>query len=106
MKNLLLIPIVCLLCVSCNYISQKSNKAVQSQEQSSDWLITTKIKFAIITDTSISITARFISVTTVNGIVTLRGNVSQRAYKEKIEAIVKGIDGVKRVHNKIIVSKS
>ncbi len=87
-------------------MSQKNNKPIQSQQQSSDWLITAKIKFAIITDTSISITDRFISITTTNGVVTLTGNVSQRAYKEKIETIAKGVNGVKRVHNKIIISKS
>jgi hyperosmotically inducible protein len=106
MKKLLLIPVLCLLCFSCNYIVHKSNKPVESQKQSSDWLITTKIKMAIITDTSISITSRFISVTTTSGIVTLTGSVSKRTDREKIDNIAKNIDGVKRVHNKIVISKS
>ena len=106
MKKLLLIPVVCLLSFSCNHTHQKSNKSVQLQQQSADWLITTKIKVAIITDTSIAITARFVSVTTTNGVVTLTGSVSQRADKEKIDTIAKGVQGVKRVHNKIIISKN
>ncbi|MEI8301104.1 MAG: BON domain-containing protein [Chlamydiota bacterium] len=106
MKKLLLIPVVCLLSFSCNHTHQKNNKSVQLQQQSADWLITTKIKVAIITDTSIAITARFVSVTTTNGVVTLTGSVSQRADKEKIDAIAKGVQGVKRVHNKIIISKN
>lgn len=111
MKKLLLIPAICLLCFSCNHDKECNNKAcnnkpMKSQEQPSDWSITTKVKSAIMTDSSISASARFVSVNTTKGVVTLTGNVPTRADRQKIVHIVKRVHGVNRVNDKMTISKN
>jgi len=62
-----------------------------------DSWITTKAKIALLTADGVSVTA--VNVDTVNGNVTLHGKVKSAGEKERAEAAVRGIDGVKSVKN-------
>ncbi len=105
MKMLFLIPIVSLLCFSCNKEDSCENRSKpQSEQNSPDWEITTKVKAAILADTSISASARFVSVKTMNGTVTLTGSVPTREDQDKIVRIVKKVHGVDRVDNQLTIS--
>lgn len=125
MKKLLLIPSMFLLslvsscCGSCDNSCDNNNGCVRScekkscekksscersQDSSSDWTVTTKVKAAILADTSISAFARFVSVNTTDGVVTLTGKVPTRDDAHKIVRIVKGVKGVRRVDNQMTIS--
>lgn len=102
MKSLWLIPVVCLVCVACEQGSSHArtdNK--KSQEESSDWAITTKVKSAILADSTLSASSRFVSVETNNGVVTLSGNVASKEDRDRIVKIAKDINGVKSVDNQM-----
>ena len=72
------------------------SSALVSAEVSDAW-ITTKTKIALFTTTNISSNA--ISVDTVDGVVTLHGQVTSADEKARAEEEAKKIDGVKSVHN-------
>ncbi len=101
MKFLALIPALCLVCFGCNNASSPNRSS--SQESSSDWAITTKVKAAILSDSSVSGSARFVSVTTNNGVVTLTGNVPSQADAGRIVKITKNVEGVRSVDNQMNV---
>ena len=62
-----------------------------------DAWITSKAKIALLTSEGVSATS--VNVDTVDGRVTLHGKVRTEAEKERAEAAVKGIDGVKNIKN-------
>jgi len=66
-----------------------------------DAWVHTKAKIALLTTDGAGRTA--VEVDTDNGKVTLRGKVETQAEKEKAEAVVRGIEGVKEVRNLIVV---
>jgi hyperosmotically inducible periplasmic protein len=103
MKSLLLIPAMCVLCFACNP-NGNNNNGNRSQEHSADWSITTKVKSAIMADSSLSASARFVSVSTTNGAVTLTGTVPTNADRDRIGRIAKNVNGVQSVDNQITVS--
>ncbi len=101
-KNLLLIPVLCLFCCACQ---DRPRTGAQVQEASlDDWQLTANVKTAIMTDTTISASAKLVSVNSSKGVVTLTGTVPTQDDKTKIEAIVKGVTGVTKVDNQITVS--
>ncbi len=108
MKALLLIPALSIVCFACGCggMCSKKNDTVQSQETSADWKITTKVKSEIMTDTSISGSARFVSVSTTDGVVTLTGSISSRSDRDRIVKIAKNVGGVKKVNNQITIANS
>jgi hyperosmotically inducible periplasmic protein len=105
MKKLLLIPVMCLLCFACNPNGRSNNNRNQSQENSPDWQITTKVKAAIMADSSISASARFVSVNTTGGVVTLTGTVPTQEDSDRIVKIAGNVDGVVSVDNQITLSE-
>jgi len=105
MKNLLMIQALCLLCFGCSSGKSCSSSGVQTQHDSADWELTTKVKTSIMSDTSISASARFVSVNTTNGVVTLTGTVPSKKDMDRIVKLAKNVDGVKRVDNQMTVSK-
>jgi hyperosmotically inducible periplasmic protein len=108
MKKLLLIPTLCLVCAACcgkSSCGSSNNDQVQSQETTSDWAITTKVKAEILADTSLSASARFVSVSTTDGVVTLTGSVPTREDRERIYRITRKVNGVKKIDNQITISK-
>lgn len=81
--------------------SAKKNDAWQnaaqedSSQPASDTWITTKVKAELLADTEVSGTA--IKVETVNGVVTLSGEVDSQAQIDKAKALARGIKGVTNV---------
>jgi osmotically-inducible protein OsmY len=67
----------------------------------SDAWITTKAKAALLATKGVSVTA--IDVDTKQGHVTLTGNVPTENAREKAEAVVKDLDGVKSVNNRLSI---
>jgi hyperosmotically inducible protein len=63
----------------------------------SDTWITTKAKLTLLTTDGVSVTD--VNVDTNNGNVTLHGKVKTQAAKQKAEAAVRKLDGVKSVNN-------
>lgn len=106
MKSLLLIPTMCLLCFACNPNGRSNSHRSQSQENSADWSITTKVKAAIMADSSISASARFVSVNTTDGVVTLTGTVPTQADSDRIVRIAENVNGVMSVDNQMTLSNS
>jgi hyperosmotically inducible periplasmic protein len=111
-KKILLIPAICALCVSCNSQSNKPNENSNScsngnnQSQPADWDITAHVKEKLMTDNSLSLKARVISVTTNNGVVTLTGTVESKEESRKVVRIVKDVPGVNSVDNQLTISNS
>ena len=108
MKKLWLIPACCVLFTACNNDSGTAQNGDQNEcdvpaEPSADWLITGKVKEAIMTDSSLSLRARFLSISTTDGVVTLSGTVLTQADVQEAERIAKTIEGVVSVKNQLQV---
>ncbi len=54
-------------------------------------------------ESNLSASARFVSVTTNDGVVTLTGTVPTREDSRHIERKVKGVSGVRRVDNQLTI---
>ena len=108
MKKNLLIPAICLIFASCssNTDSSDSNRDNQMQSgstQSSDWEITATVKKNLMYGNSLSDSAKMISVTTNDGVVTLTGTVASNEEMRKVVKMVQNISGVVRVDNQLDV---
>ncbi len=107
MKKLMLIPALCALLTACNSSDTTKGNTQSGCEvpatENHDWLISGKVKEAIMTDSSLSLRARFISISTTNGVVTLSGTVLTQADVKEAERIAKTIDGVVSVNNQLQV---
>ena len=107
MKKNLFIPVMCVLFASCSSNSGTPNgtsNANQTQSQSSDWTITANVKKNLMADNSLSSSARMISVTTNNGVVTLTGTVISSEENRKVVRIVKSVSGVTSVDNQLTIA--
>jgi len=107
-KKNLLIPAICLIFASCssNTDSSDSNRDNQMQSgstQSSDWEITATVKKNLMYGNSLSDSAKMISVTTNDGVVTLTGTVASNEEMRKVVKMVQNISGVVRVDNQLDV---
>jgi osmotically-inducible protein OsmY len=105
-KKFLFIPAICVLCVSCDSNSDNPNGNNQMQSQPSDWDITANVKKNLMTDNSLSSSARMISVTTNSGVVTLTGTVASKDESRKVVRIVQNVPGVTSVDNQLTISSS
>ena len=102
------------MCASCNDNSNNpngnlngySNGNNQMQSQPSDWDITANVKKNLMADSSLSSSARMISVTTNNGVVTLTGTVVSKDESRRVIKIVNNVPGVTRVDNQLTISNS
>lgn len=70
----------------------------------SDWGITLRVKQALLSDSALSISSRFVNVTTNNGVVTLTGTVPSAREMSEIIYRIKNVEGVKKVNNQMRVS--
>jgi hyperosmotically inducible protein len=68
-----------------------------------DSVITTKAKSALLADSTVKGTD--IHIETNRGVVTLSGAVDNDRQRERAASIVRGIDGVKSVENKMTLKK-
>jgi hyperosmotically inducible periplasmic protein len=67
-----------------------------------DAAITSKVKAALLADPDIS--GLKINVDTAGGVVKLKGEVKTMALRKKAESIAKGVDGVKKVDNQLVIT--
>jgi len=73
-------------------------------EYTSDAVVTTKVKAAIVGESSLS--TFDIAVETNDGVVTLTGAVPTAAQSEQATRVARGVEGVKQVKNEIKVEGS
>lgn len=73
----------------------------ESAQPGSDTWITTKVKADLLATKDIPGMA--IKVETVNGVVSLSGDVDSKVEADKAVAVAKGIKGVSRVDNRLVV---
>lgn len=71
----------------------------------SDRIITEKILAKIKSDPTLSEDAKYVWVTTVNGVVTLHGPVSSETEKEAIERLTYEVGGVTSVQNDLVFTE-
>jgi len=67
-----------------------------------DATITSKVKTALLADPDIG--GLKINVDTANGVVKLKGEVKTMALRKKAESLAKGVDGVKKVDNQLVIT--
>lgn len=108
MKFFLFATTLCALCISCssNYDKHPNNNQMQSSNavQPADWQITANVKQIIMTNSSLSSSARMISVTTNNGIVLLTGVVQNRKEGEKVLRMIQDVAGVRGIDNHLTLA--
>jgi osmotically-inducible protein OsmY len=109
MKKNLLIPVVCVMFASCSNntnstdYSNEDNRAQSNSNQPADWEITANIKKNLMDDSSLSDSARMISVTTNNGVVTLTGTAVSNEEMRNVVSMVQNMNGVVRVDSQLNV---
>lgn len=69
-----------------------------------DLRITEDIRQAILSNNSLSMAAKNITIMSSNGQVTLVGAVNSQSEKDKIKSLANDVEGVKNVNNSITVS--
>jgi hyperosmotically inducible protein len=74
-------------------------------ENEADRTLTQQIRRAVVTDDSLSTTAKNIKIITVDGVVTLRGPVQNPREKEIIEAKAQQIAGADKIDNQLEVKR-
>jgi hyperosmotically inducible protein len=74
-------------------------------ESEADRTLTQQIRRAVVTDDSLSTTAKNIKIITVDGVVTLRGPVQNPREKEIIEAKAQQIAGADKIDNQLEVKR-
>ncbi|HEY5234757.1 MAG TPA: BON domain-containing protein [Rhabdochlamydiaceae bacterium] len=108
-KKNLLIPVVCVMFASCSSNtnstdqSNENNRTESNSSQPADWEITANVKKNLMADSSLSDSARMISVTTNNGVVTLTGNAASNEEIRKVVRTVQDTRGVVSVDNQLNV---
>jgi len=72
---------------------------VARADQQADWLTTTKVKLELLTQFGVD--SLGVSVETNGGVVALTGTVEKRETKELASEVVRGVEGVAKVDNRI-----
>ncbi len=76
-----------------------------SSEGADDQTINQKVLNALAADDKLSLAAKNIEITTVDGVVTLRGKVKNNQRSELIEKKIATISGVRGVDNKLEIAR-
>jgi hyperosmotically inducible protein len=93
------------LAMATAYAADTDGKPKQSVgEYTSDAVVTTKVKAAIVAEKSLS--ALDIAVVTNNGVTTLSGTVGSAAQSDDATRVTRGVEGVKQVKNELKVDAS
>lgn len=71
-----------------------------------DMMLTQKIRQAIKADKSLSMSAKNIKITSMNGVVTLQGSVANSQEMSTITQILAKLPGIKSVDNQLVVTSS
>jgi osmotically-inducible protein OsmY len=85
--------------------SYNENAQNDGSHTDADWKVTAAVKKAFMTDSDLSMSARFVSVSTDNGTVTLTGSVSSKEESRKLERRAKSVSGVRSVNNQLTISE-
>lgn len=101
MLNILPILFLCAVCVACNQTNQTSTQNKQAAHNQADWETTAKVKQAIMSNKSISMSNRTVSVSTNKGIVILSGTVSNQDQVNEILKTASNVSGVKSINNQM-----
>lgn len=83
--------------------SPSANPPFQQNEQSGDLQTTAAVRRAILDAPDLGTGADNTVITTEAGVVTLRGNVESQAEKERVETVARGVPGVARIDNQLMV---
>ncbi|TCS34694.1 hyperosmotically inducible protein [Paucimonas lemoignei] len=83
--------------------SEASSTLQRAERAVDDSVLTTKAKSALLADTTVK--GSEVNVETNKGVVTLSGAVENERQRERVASIVRGIDGVKSVENKMTLKK-
>lgn len=70
-----------------------------------DRTTTKEVRKAVMSDDSLSVTAKNVKIVTINGVVTLRGPVKNNAEKEAIVQKASSVAGVKSVNDQLDVEQ-
>lgn len=108
MEHRFICVISAVIFVGCNTnesnLSSSNVTTLEAAEVSADKEITKQLKQALIEDNTIPHhISNGIKITTVNGTVTLEGEVPSNQIKNSIEATAKQISGVTQVNNHLVV---
>jgi hyperosmotically inducible protein len=117
-KVLFLVTICSLTLVACDRPENKPKNTLLSEQDSAtkmpldqsesemDRTITKRIRQTIMSDDTLSINAKNIKITTINGMVTLRGMVTTAKEKEDIASKAKDVPGVQGVENQLEITRN
>lgn len=78
--------------------------AAAQTESATDRAITQRVRDAVAAEDSLSGSAKNLSISTSEGVVTLRGPVQSSSEKSKVDDLVERIEGVKRVDNQLKIA--
>ena len=79
--------------------------AGQQSNAPADVRLTREIRRAVVADDSLSTNAHNVKIVTTNGVVTLRGPVNSPEEKTRIQEKAQTVAGVKRVDNKLEITR-
>ena len=80
--------------------------ATAQSESEADIRISASIRKAVVDDSSLSVNAHNVKITTADGAVTLRGPVKSEQEKSTIESKAKQVTGVTKVNNLLEVERN
>jgi hyperosmotically inducible periplasmic protein len=75
-----------------------------TSQSSLDRSISARVREAVISEDALSGSAKNLSISTSDGVVTLRGPVQSAREKDRVGELAMEIDGVKRVDNQLSIS--
>ena len=84
-------------------MAARTQKGFIRRNIADDQVISQRVRDAITNDKSFSGQAKGINIDSDWGVVTLSGNVKNDSEKNKIEALAKSVNGVKKVNNQLKV---
>lgn len=106
MKKNLVLPVMLLAALLAGCGTMSGSKSDGSQKSAGqvvdDAVITSKVKAALLADPEIS--GLKINVDTAKGKVTLKGEVKSITLWRKAEKIASGVEGVKSVDNRLVIT--
>ncbi len=103
-KAILLIPVICSISLlgGCSKPKEDTKKKEQAQ-LNTDEAISRKVRNALKNEPTLSKTARKVTVSTLDGVVTLSGNVTSNNERRSVIKIAKTVPGIKRIRDQMVL---
>lgn len=104
-KAILLIPAICAIVLlgGCSGKPKEDTKKMEQAQLNTDEAISRKVRNAIKNEPTLSRTARKVTVSTLDGVVTLSGNVKSNDERRKVIKIAKTVPGIKRIRDQMVL---